>query len=304
MLPEPRNTGGLSISLRRDTMLLKGNLNGFRHLGMPVTDVVATGKWYTSKLGFRLISQHAIPTEEGDIKVAFLDLDGLVLECYQLVGAANDEIKTRGDGPIDYFAVAVVDAERALALALEAGDFKDPSTPGDLHAWALSSKGMKSVVLRGPTRERIELTQKPDVDSEPAGRAPCGLSHVGIATTDIRASIAFYSQLGFREVADRGHGARRGRFASALLEQEGFRIRVAHRSGRASDAKSERSDGHIDHVALNLRDVDSAYAELNAAGFRPLEDSPVTLSMGQMSSRIFNIRGPSGEKIEMAQALA
>jgi lactoylglutathione lyase len=281
-------------------MLLKENLAGFQHLGVPVTDISAAEKSYASTLGFQLTSQHVIPTEEGDVKVAFLELNGLVLECYQLVGVANDQIKTRGNGHIDHFAIEVVDIERALGEALAAGATKDPTVP---HGLVLSSRVMKSVFLRAPTGERMELTQRMDMGPGRYKGVQGKLSHLGIAATDIKMSIAFYARLGFHEVVGTIHRAERDGILVAFLERGGFCIELFQPAGRALEDLRNREDGRIDHVALHVVDVDSAYAELRAAGFKPLENAPVTLNLGPMSSRYFNVRGPDGEKLELAQPL-
>ena len=66
--------------------LLEGNLGQDHHVGVPVLDVEKAKTWYTNNLGFKLVHETSLPTAEGDIKVAFVRLNDLTIELYQLVG--------------------------------------------------------------------------------------------------------------------------------------------------------------------------------------------------------------------------
>jgi lactoylglutathione lyase len=64
---------------------------------------------------------------------------------------------------------------------------------------------------------------------------------------------------------------------------------------------SSRADGHVDHVALNVRDIDAAYTEMTDAGFEVIEGRPVFLNFWAKGCRYFSVRGPDGEKLEFNQ---
>ena len=65
-----------------------------------------------------------------------------------------------------------------------------------------------------------------------------------------------------------------------------------------------RGDGHIDHFALNVIDIDAAYEEIKNAGFEIIEEkAPVFLPFWEHGVRFFTVRGPDGEKIEFSQML-
>ena len=64
-----------------------------------------------------------------------------------------------------------------------------------------------------------------------------------------------------------------------------------------------RKDGFIDHVALDVRDINQAFEELKTAGISPLEDEPVELPFWENGVKYFFVRGPDGEKIEFNQVL-
>lgn len=64
-----------------------------------------------------------------------------------------------------------------------------------------------------------------------------------------------------------------------------------------------RNDGFIDHVALDVSDIDQAYTELKDTGLSPMEGAPVELPFWENGAKYFNVRGPDGEKIEFNQIL-
>jgi lactoylglutathione lyase len=55
---------------------------------------------------------------------------------------------------------------------------------------------------------------------------------------------------------------------------------------------------------MDVKDVDKAYAELTAAGFKALEpEAPVFLSIWEKGTKYFTVRGPDGEKVEFSQIM-
>ena len=64
-----------------------------------------------------------------------------------------------------------------------------------------------------------------------------------------------------------------------------------------------RPDGHIDHIAFDVPDVDAAFEALKNAGYNVLEPAPVFLQFWKNGCRFFNITGPDGERLEFNQVL-
>jgi lactoylglutathione lyase len=62
-----------------------------------------------------------------------------------------------------------------------------------------------------------------------------------------------------------------------------------------------RKDGHLDHIAFNVKDIDKAFEEVKSAGLVPLQNEPVKLDFWKKGCRYFSIRGPDGEKLEFNQ---
>lgn len=65
----------------------------------------------------------------------------------------------------------------------------------------------------------------------------------------------------------------------------------------------QRRNGHIDHVAFDVDDIDKTFEELKHNGFNTLEDKPVLLSFWKNGCKYFNITGPDGERLEFNQIL-
>jgi lactoylglutathione lyase len=64
-----------------------------------------------------------------------------------------------------------------------------------------------------------------------------------------------------------------------------------------------RKDGHVDHIAFDVDDIDATFNTLKRASFTVLEDAPVFLSFWENGCKYFNILGPDGERLEFNQIL-
>ncbi|MBL8133032.1 MAG: VOC family protein, partial [Anaerolineae bacterium] len=64
-----------------------------------------------------------------------------------------------------------------------------------------------------------------------------------------------------------------------------------------------RSDGHIDHVALDVTDIDAAFAAARSMRLDLLQDAPVFLPFWEKGIRYFIVRGPDGERVEFCERL-
>ncbi len=118
-----------------------------------------------------------------------------------------------------------------------------------------------------------------------ASRQPIGVmavASVGLTVSDLQRSIAFYTEvLGFEQVDDRSvsgtaferlvgvNGARARvvtlRLGGELLELTEFMMP----KGRPAPSDWRSNDRWFQHVAIIVRDMDSAFARLQAAGVRP-----------------------------------
>jgi len=285
-------------------MLLEGNLQGVQHLGIPVVDIEACKSWYAEKLGFEVVHEPAISTDEGEIKIAFLVRDGLTLEFYQLVGDALDEVRARKHGHIDHFALDVVDIDAALEAALDAGAVMDEATPdGPAGIPQFWSQGVKYIFLKGPGGEKVELNQRLDLDPGRRTENLGGWSHLGVPVTDIDRSREFYSQFGFEEVMYAEIPVEDQAIKASMMDKGGFVLEFYQLLGDDLAEIGTRQDGFIDHIAFDVLDADKAFQEVSAAGLEPLEESPVPLPFWDKGVKYFNVRGPDGEKVEFNERI-
>lgn len=131
-----------------------------------------------------------------------------------------------------------------------------------------------------------------------------GLQHIGIPVTDLERSKAFYIQLGFVEVMRTDIPGALEPIRVAMMQHEKLTIELYQLDEEKRQAISKRTDGHIDHIALDVMDIEKAYAEICAAGLEVLEDAaPVFLPFWDHGVKYFTLRGPDGEKVEFNQIL-
>jgi catechol 2,3-dioxygenase-like lactoylglutathione lyase family enzyme len=129
------------------------------------------------------------------------------------------------------------------------------------------------------------------------------IQHIGIPVTDIARSEAFYNRLGFANVMQAGF-TDGGQPGTCLMMQRGAMIIELYQlPEHALGEIRSRKNGHIDHVAFDVPDIDTAFAVLTEAGFNILEPEPVLLHFWERGCKYFNITGPDGERLEFNQIL-
>lgn len=120
-----------------------------------------------------------------------------------------------------------------------------------------------------------------------------GLQHIGLPTNDMDKTLAFYRSLGFQT----GFRTLDHSDAVCFLNLGNVCIET-YENGQAVGAP-----GAIDHIALDVDDVEAAWEAVRAAGHTPLEPEIQALPFHQNGVRFFNIEGPNGEKVEFCQIL-
>ena len=130
-----------------------------------------------------------------------------------------------------------------------------------------------------------------------------GIQHVGIPVTNLQKSVQFYNKLGFDNVME-GQFSHNNEIGNARMMKRGeaivelFMLPESELAGIRS-----RKDGHIDHLAFDVADVDKAFSELKKAGFQIDENEPVSLSFWEKGCKYFTVIGPDNEKLEFNQLL-
>ena len=102
-----------------------------------------------------------------------------------------------------------------------------------------------------------------------------GIQHVGIPTNDIEATIEFYGKLGLNNLV------------------------IETYENKAAKMES----GAIDHVAIDVKDIEKVYELINQADLNTTRDIIHFLPFWENGVRFFTIEGPNKEKIEFSQYL-
>lgn len=129
------------------------------------------------------------------------------------------------------------------------------------------------------------------------------LQHIGIPVTDLKVSVAFYKRLGFADVMNAGFTFNGGKGKVSMMQLKDITLELYQMPETELAEIRSRKNGHIDHVAFDVDDIEQTYAVLKNAGFDIREAEPVFLAFWKKGCRYFNILGPDGERLEFNQVL-
>ena len=129
------------------------------------------------------------------------------------------------------------------------------------------------------------------------------IQHIGIPVTDINVSEAFYWLLGFKNVMSSAFEHNGDRGTVAMMKLNDMIIELYQMPENELKEIRNRQNGHIDHIAFDVDDIDETFSELKKASFTILEEKPVFLSFWKNGCKYFNITGPDGERLEFNQIL-
>jgi len=154
---------------------------------------------------------------------------------------------------------------------------------------------------------------------EPADRtaAVAAVGPVALTVSDMDRSVAFYTGvLEFRKTADTvldddGYGRLEGvpgsrmRIVRLRLGEETLQLMAWHHpTGRSAPAGARSNDRWFQHVAIIVRDMDSAYAVLQAHGVEPVSPAPQRLPDWNPNAggiRAFYFHDPDQHPLEILQ---
>lgn len=120
-----------------------------------------------------------------------------------------------------------------------------------------------------------------------------GWQHIGIPVKDMEESIKFYAAIGFENVYATMNGKekvtfmRMGNMTVELYTNEDIALRA----------------GAIDHICINVSDIDAAFQTIKNGTFKLLDDGVNYLPFWENGVRFFTLEGPNMEKIEFSQYL-
>lgn len=122
-----------------------------------------------------------------------------------------------------------------------------------------------------------------------------GVQHIGIPTNDIEKTVEFYHKLGFETAFETVNEEANEKVVFLKLGTLVVETYENHA------AKMEH--GAIDHVALDVRDIEEIYEYINEAGLNSTQDTIHFLPFWENGVKFFIIEGPNKEKVEFSQYL-
>ena len=129
------------------------------------------------------------------------------------------------------------------------------------------------------------------------------IQHIGIPVTNMDVSEAFYGGLGFVNAMQAGFGEVGARGICIMMKRGDIIIELYQLPEPELSEIRTRRNGHVDHVAFNVPDIDEAFRTAQQAGFNIIEPKPVFLQFWTSGCKYFNITGPDGERLEFNQIL-
>lgn len=121
-----------------------------------------------------------------------------------------------------------------------------------------------------------------------------GFQHIGIPTNNIEETIEFYHKLGFETAWRTGKKAE----TQVAFLRLGTLVIETYENHEAVMAA-----GAIDHVAIDVNDVEEVYRYINESGLNTTGDTIHFLSFWENGVRFFKIEGPNKETVEFSQIL-
>jgi catechol 2,3-dioxygenase-like lactoylglutathione lyase family enzyme len=122
-----------------------------------------------------------------------------------------------------------------------------------------------------------------------------GIQHVGIPTNDIQKTILFYEGIGFETVYQTVNKEANEKVA---FLQSGDLIMEIYENKQA-----KMKSGAIDHIALNVTDIDSVFDCVKGKGYTLLNDKVQFLPFWEHGVKFFTVIGVNEEKIEFCERL-
>ena len=122
-----------------------------------------------------------------------------------------------------------------------------------------------------------------------------GLQHIGVPTGDMDATIHFYHALGFETIFETVNAEAGGRvnfFKLGDLVIETYEV-----------TDPAKAPGAVDHIAINVKDIEEAFRFVNEAGLNNTNDIIHSLPFFENCVKFFTIEGANKEKVEFNQFL-
>ena len=122
-----------------------------------------------------------------------------------------------------------------------------------------------------------------------------GVQHIGIPTNNIEKTIEFYQKLGFEIAFQTVNEEANEKVVFLKLHT----LVIETYENKAAVMQS----GAIDHIAIDVKDIEKVYVMINQAGLNSTQDTVHFLPFWENGVKFFTIEGPNKEKVEFSQYL-
>ena len=123
-----------------------------------------------------------------------------------------------------------------------------------------------------------------------------GFQHIGLPTNDLKKTIEFYEKLGFEVV-------RREEIPSDHVAFLKLKNMVIETYESTSGPCAKGFDGAVDHIALDVDDVEAAFEAVKAAGLTPMTEEIQFLPFWENGFKFFKVLDPNNAPVEFGQIL-
>ncbi len=127
-------------------------IDGLAHIGVFVSDLAVSKKFYTEKLDFTVVQDTSLPSSDGMIQIAFIRNGNLEVELVQF-----PKTEPKKDGPVDHIAIHVDNIECVHAELKNRGIVFE--TEDVIFGAPIGPRGAKWICFRGPDGEHLELNE-------------------------------------------------------------------------------------------------------------------------------------------------
>lgn len=130
------------------------------------------------------------------------------------------------------------------------------------------------------------------------------IQHIGIPVSNIQKSIGFYEKFGYTNVMPSSfeiEGEKGG--IVAMMKRDSIILELYQMPASYLTEITNRKDGHIDHIAFDVDDIELAFTTIKENHFTILEKEPVFLNFWNKGCKYFNVLGPDGERLEFNEII-
>ena len=282
-------------------MKLRDNIRGVQHLGIPVCCMEETKKFYVENFGFKVVHEKEIFYPE-KLKASFLKLNDLVIELYEHRDPkVREEVALRVTGVYDHFAIDAADFDDWAAKLINKGLKLSPVTADGVVLYEnIKTRGIRGVNFVSPNGDVVEICY--DNARSYAGKTGLlGWDHLAVRVKDLEKTMSFYAGLGFVMTGNGYLDTPEGRLYIAFMTCKGFTLELIQLTGTAAADPDTWKNGKIDHLALDVENIQDAFVEARSCGYEVLDYGIQELPLFEHGCRFFTIKGPNGEKIEFNQ---